>query len=73
VAAGGEFHAELGGDYAGAAVGGVAGYAYAHGMFFRVSAASIRAATIQQNRMRRTATTKEKSTGLKDPPLQRPG
>src|SRR5713226_646177 len=34
VAAGGEFHAELGGDYAGAAVGGVAGYAYAHRVGF---------------------------------------
>jgi len=30
VAADGEFHAELGGDDAGAAVGGVAGDAYAH-------------------------------------------
>jgi hypothetical protein len=33
VAAGGEFHAELGGDDAGAAVGGVAGDAYAHESF----------------------------------------
>jgi hypothetical protein len=37
VAAGGEFHAEFGGDDAGAAVGGVAGYAYAHRMGFEFS------------------------------------
>jgi hypothetical protein len=34
VAARGEFHAELGGDDAGAAVGGVAGYADAHRVVF---------------------------------------
>ena len=33
MAAGGKFHAELGGDDAGAAVGGVAGDAYAHKSF----------------------------------------
>jgi hypothetical protein len=37
VAAGGEFHAELGGDYARAAVGGVTRYAYAHRMGFEFS------------------------------------
>jgi hypothetical protein len=36
MAAGGEFHAELGGDNAGAAVGGVAGDADAHMVCFRV-------------------------------------
>jgi hypothetical protein len=35
VAAGGELHAEFGGDYAGAAVGGITGYAYAHESFQR--------------------------------------
>jgi hypothetical protein len=33
VAAGGEFHAKFSGDNAGAAVGGVTGYADAHGRF----------------------------------------
>jgi len=38
VAARGEFHAELGGDDAGAAVGGITGDADAHRSCFRVSA-----------------------------------
>jgi hypothetical protein len=47
VATGGEFHAEFGGDDAGAAVGGVAGDADAHRVCFRVSVVRIRAAKIQ--------------------------
>jgi hypothetical protein len=49
VAAGGEFHAELGGDDAGAAVGGVAGYADAHRVRFESPSNLMKAGTIQQN------------------------
>src|SRR6266478_522902 len=60
VAAGGEFHAEFGGDDARAAVSGVTGDADAHKMCFRVPVWQMRAVTIQQFRFWLTATSRKR-------------
>src|SRR5260370_35283709 len=71
VAAGGELHAEFGGDYAGAAVGWVRGDADAHKIGFRVSPESMRAATIQQFQWQPPSNTRQGNRGLRTAPFRR--
>jgi hypothetical protein len=73
VAAGGEFHAEFGGDDAGAAVGGVAGDADAHCLFFEAPSFCLRPLRYIKIKGDCLHLSDRKKHGSKDPPLQRHG